>query len=99
MAEDTKNSKQGKIIQVIGAVVDAEFPEGSTPEIYDALEVSYKLADSGSDAKLVWKPAAFWRQPSRVRGYVLHRGLVRGGSPKYQCTHIRSGWEKVLDDL
>ena len=53
MAEDTKNSKQGKIIQVIGAVVDAEFPEGSTPEIYDALEVSYKLADSGSDAKLV----------------------------------------------
>ena len=25
----------------------------STPEIYDALEVSYKLADSGSDAKLV----------------------------------------------
>ena len=51
MEEDTKNPKQGKIIQVLGAVVDAEFPEGSTPEIYDALEVTYKLADSDSDSK------------------------------------------------
>ena len=43
---ENNNSKSGKIIQVIGAVVDAEFPAGATPEIYDALEISYKIADS-----------------------------------------------------
>lgn len=29
----------GKIVQVIGAVVDAEFPQDSVPKVYDALEV------------------------------------------------------------
>ena len=38
---DVENSKVGKIVQVIGAVVDAEFPKGATPKIYDALEVKY----------------------------------------------------------
>ncbi|MBP9743344.1 MAG: F0F1 ATP synthase subunit beta, partial [Burkholderiales bacterium] len=36
--------EQGKIIQIIGAVVDVEFPRGSVPHIYDAL----KLAIGGS---------------------------------------------------
>ena len=30
---------QGSIVQVIGAVVDVEFPRGSVPKIYDALKV------------------------------------------------------------
>ena len=34
---------QGKIIQVIGAVVDVEFPRNSVPKVYDAL----KLASGG----------------------------------------------------
>jgi len=29
----------GKIVQIIGAVVDVEFPRESVPEIYDALKV------------------------------------------------------------
>lgn len=29
----------GKIVQVIGAVVDVEFPRGSVPKVYDALKV------------------------------------------------------------
>jgi F-type H+/Na+-transporting ATPase subunit beta len=29
----------GKIVQIIGAVVDVEFPEGELPEIYNALEL------------------------------------------------------------
>ncbi len=29
----------GKIIQVIGAVVDVEFPQDAVPNVYDALEV------------------------------------------------------------
>lgn len=30
----------GKIIQVIGAVVDVEFPQDAVPKVYDALEVA-----------------------------------------------------------
>ncbi|MGH8085717.1 MAG: F0F1 ATP synthase subunit beta [Lysobacter sp.] len=30
---------QGKIVQIIGAVVDVEFPRGSVPRVYDALKV------------------------------------------------------------
>ncbi len=30
---------QGKIVQIIGAVVDVEFPRGSVPKVYDALKV------------------------------------------------------------
>jgi F-type H+-transporting ATPase subunit beta len=29
----------GKIIQVIGAVVDVEFPQDAVPNVYNALEV------------------------------------------------------------
>ncbi len=30
----------GKIVQVIGAVVDVEFPQDAVPKVYDALEVT-----------------------------------------------------------
>ncbi|GHH58024.1 F0F1 ATP synthase subunit beta [[Pseudomonas] boreopolis] len=30
---------QGKIVQIIGAVVDVEFPRGEVPKVYDALKV------------------------------------------------------------
>ena len=31
-------SHMGKVAQVIGAVVDVEFPDGTLPEIYNAIE-------------------------------------------------------------
>jgi len=31
---------QGKIVQIIGAVVDVEFPRGEVPKVYDALKVA-----------------------------------------------------------
>ena len=31
---------QGKVVQIIGAVVDIEFPQTSVPKIYDALKVT-----------------------------------------------------------
>ncbi|NDH17724.1 MAG: F0F1 ATP synthase subunit beta, partial [Opitutae bacterium] len=52
MDQENPNTTQGKIVQVIGAVVDAEFPAEGMPKIYDALEITYKL-DDNSDAKLV----------------------------------------------
>ena len=37
---------QGKIVQVIGAVVDVEFPRDAIPHVYDALKLDE--SDSGS---------------------------------------------------
>ena len=36
-------SKNGKIVQVIGAVVDAAFPIDSVPEIFDAIIINYQV--------------------------------------------------------
>ena len=33
-------SNQGKIVQIIGAVVDVEFPRESVPKVYDALKIA-----------------------------------------------------------
>ncbi len=41
----------GRIVQVIGAVVDVEFADGKLPGIYNALEIDYKLG--GKDTRLV----------------------------------------------
>ena len=29
----------GRVIQILGGVVDVEFPEGDIPDIYEAIEV------------------------------------------------------------
>src|SRR6478609_4388597 len=39
VSEDRVMSNQGKIVQIIGAVVDVEFPRESVPKVYDALKV------------------------------------------------------------
>ena len=42
--------KNGKISQVMGAVVDVVFEDGHLPDIYNALKV-----DRGEDGTLVWR--------------------------------------------
>ena len=76
---DNSDSNKGKIVQVIGAVVDAEFPPGSTPEIYDALEVTYKLSDSDQESRLVLETQQHLGE-NRVRTVAMSstEGLVRG---------------------
>ena len=39
-------SNQGKIVQVIGAVVDVQFAESTIPPIYQALTVDFTVADA-----------------------------------------------------
>ena len=39
MNSNVANERIGKIIQVIGPVVDVEFPSGQLPEIYNALKI------------------------------------------------------------
>ena len=38
-------SKNGKIVKVIGAVVDVAFPLDSVPKILDAVTITYKVGD------------------------------------------------------
>ncbi|MBI5452601.1 F0F1 ATP synthase subunit beta, partial [Candidatus Gottesmanbacteria bacterium] len=36
----------GKIVQIIGAVIDVVFPEGHIPPLYNALEVPSEFVES-----------------------------------------------------
>ncbi len=45
--------KEGKVVQVLGGVVDVEFPAENMPNIYDALEIDRQRAQCthGGDAQ------------------------------------------------
>jgi F0F1-type ATP synthase beta subunit len=49
-------SNQGKIVQIIGAVVDVEFPRESVPKVYDALKVQ--------NTRSRWKCSSSWATAS-----------------------------------
>ena len=54
---------QGKVVQIIGAVVDLEFPQDAVPKVYDAL----KVTDGGLEGLILEVPTylPFWlAQPS-----------------------------------
>ena len=67
----------GKIVQVIGAVVDVQFAEGELPEIYDALEVI--VSGDGTNRKLVLEVQQHLGE-GQVRAVAMSttEGLVRG---------------------
>ncbi|MDR1651108.1 MAG: F0F1 ATP synthase subunit beta, partial [Synergistaceae bacterium] len=48
-----RKAAKGKVAQVMGAVLDVEFPEGELPEVYDALEI----AVSGANKTLIAETA------------------------------------------
>ena len=43
-----ENSQEGKVVQVMGPVVDVEFPAGRVPAIHNALKVTNKSLDASS---------------------------------------------------
>ena len=74
----TRMSTQGKIIQVIGPVVDVEFPAGKLPKILNALNVTNPSISSEKD-NLVLEVAQHLGE-SVVRAVAMDTtdGLVRG---------------------
>ena len=68
---------KGKIVQVIGAVVDARFEQGMAPEIYQALEVKFRVADK--DVTLILEVQQHLGE-GMVRAVAMSstEGLVRG---------------------
>ena len=77
---------QGKVVQIIGAVVDVEFPRAEVPKVYDALRPESGVERSafqahmeahGVDTRMVWTGNAL-RQPAFRR--IPHRA-PDGGLP------------------
>ncbi len=70
---------KGKIVQVIGPVVDVEFTEGNIPAVLNSLNISRKNADTGADEVLVCEVQQHLGE-DRVRSVAMDStdGLVRG---------------------
>ena len=87
--------KNGKISQVMGAVVDVVFEDGHLPDIYNALTV-----DRGEEGKLVLEVAQHLGD-SVVRTVAMDTtdGLVRGHAVKDSGTHSVPVGEKTLGRL
>jgi len=68
-----KANKNGKITQIVGVVVDVEFPEGDLPEVFHALEIEL-------DKNIVTLEVAQHLSESSVRAVALSStdGLERG---------------------
>ncbi len=70
---------EGKVIQVIGPVVDVEFREGEIPEILNSLEIPLKSIEGDEDRVLVCEVQQHLGE-DRVRTVAMDStdGLVRG---------------------
>ena len=71
--------KTGKIIEVIGPVVDVEFPEGGLPPILNALEITSEGFEVEEPIRVITE-VQFHLGENRVRTVSMHPtdGLVRG---------------------
>jgi F-type H+-transporting ATPase subunit beta len=78
MVATTEQTNVGKIIQVIGPVVDAEFPSGRLPKIYNALKVQGKNS-AGQDISVTCEVQQLLGD-NQVRAVSMSStdGLVRG---------------------
>ena len=79
-AESTQNpqgSENGRVVRVIGAVVDVEFPRGELPELYNALQTNIELE---AVAKTITLEVAQFLSDGLVRTIAMAPtdGLVRG---------------------
>ncbi len=70
-------NNKGKINQVIGAVIDVHFQDGNVPEIYNALEINFKV--DANDKRLVLEVQQHLGE-GLVRAVAMSstEGLVRG---------------------
>src|SRR5260221_10524006 len=77
ISKETKHT-QGTITQIIGVVVDVQFPEGKVPSLYEALHVASPFVGSGN---LVLEVASHLGD-DRVKAVALGPtdGLKRGDS-------------------
>jgi len=75
----TKTNAKGKLLQVIGAVVDVSFEDGELPAILNALETKNIDAKTGKEVRLVFEVAQHLGE-NAVRAIAMDttEGLTRG---------------------
>src|SRR2546423_5600211 len=78
----TETQKTGKVTQVIGPVVDVEFPPGTLPEIYTALTLSNPGISSDADNLTVEVAQHLGENTARCIAMDSTEGLVRGQPAK-----------------
>src|SRR3954453_23581002 len=73
-------SAQGRITQVIGPIVDVEFPTGDPPEVYTALKIKNPNVDQNDTARELTVEVAQHLGERTVRTIAMDStdGLVRG---------------------
>jgi F-type H+-transporting ATPase subunit beta len=74
--------QNGRITQVIGPVVDVEFPPGGLPEIYTALAVTNPGIDTRADNLIVEVAQHLGENTARCIAMDSTEGLVRGMAAK-----------------
>jgi F-type H+/Na+-transporting ATPase subunit beta len=74
--------QNGRITQVIGPVVDVEFPAGALPEVYTALAITNPGIDERADNLTVEVAAHLGENTARCVAMDSTDGLVRGMSVK-----------------
>jgi F-type H+-transporting ATPase subunit beta len=86
----TQNATQnGRIVQVMGPVVDVEFPPGSLPEIYTALRVTNPGVDDRQDNLVLEVLQHLGENTVRCVSMDTTDGLVRGQAAKNTGDGIR----------
>jgi len=78
MATSSTNVQSGKITQVIGPVVDVEFPPGALPDIYTALSVTNPAIDARTDNLIIEVAQHLGENTARCVSMDSTDGLVRG---------------------
>ena len=78
----SETAKLGKVTQVIGPVVDVEFPAGSLPEIFTALTVSNPGISDKSDNLTIEVAQHLGENTARCIAMDSTDGLVRGQQVK-----------------
>jgi F-type H+-transporting ATPase subunit beta len=82
------NLQNGKITQVIGPVVDVEFPAGALPDIYTALTITNPGIDARQDNLTVEVAQHLGENTARCIAMDSTEGLVRGMAVKSTGANI-----------
>ena len=69
---------EGRIVQVMGPVIDVEFPEGKLPSIYNALKLTNKSLDDAEDNLVLEVAQHLGENVVRAIAMDSTEGLVRG---------------------
>jgi len=79
MPKNTDSQRIGKVVEVIGPIVDIKFPEGHLPQIYNAIEIVSDGFDVPTPIRIITE-VQYHMEENRVRTVSMHPtdGLVRG---------------------